>query len=171
MNQLTAIRAFAKPGFCPVKRTRVFADRYYLVTFQNVEIDLCCDYVGLAEGEYTELLTGTKTREARDARLNHCNRIQEWEGSVFAVLTSQYGQWDTSRRPTYVISEQDAQVLVDRAHAVHNKWIADCEKQLASHEAKYATKPEEWLAGAIRDCKRVIETQRDTFRFEILQVR
>ncbi len=39
MNSLTAIRSFAKPGFCPVKRTRIFADRWYKVTFQNVETD------------------------------------------------------------------------------------------------------------------------------------
>lgn len=171
MNTLTAIRTFAKPGFCPVKRTRIFADRYYLVTFQNVETDPRCDYVGLGDGEYTVLLPGSKAREGRDARLNHCNRIQEWTGKVYAVLTSQYGHWDTSRKPVYATSEENARAIVDANRILHDKWIRDCEKQLASYQAKYAAKPETWLESAIRNCERVIDTQRDTFKFETLRVR
>jgi hypothetical protein len=49
MDTLTAVRTFAKPGFCPVKRTRLFNDRWYKVTFQNVEHGQG-DYIGLAAG-------------------------------------------------------------------------------------------------------------------------
>jgi hypothetical protein len=31
MNTVTAIRTFGKPGFCPVRRTRIFNDRWYKI--------------------------------------------------------------------------------------------------------------------------------------------
>lgn len=170
MNQLNAIRTFAKPGFCPAKQTRIFADRYYIVRMQNTERDMGDGYY-LADGEYIEVLPGSAARERRDARLNHCNAVEEWTGEVFAVLTSSYGHWDTSRKPLYTVSETDAKIMVDRARATHDKWLAECEKALAQHEEKYLQKPESWRQGAIENCKRVIAENRDSFRFETLKVR
>jgi len=116
-------------------------------------------------------LPGNAARERRDARLNHCNAIAEYSGPVFAVLTSSYGHWDTSRKPVYACSQANADAIVEASRILHAKWIADCEKQLASYQAKYDAKPEDWLAGGIRDCKRVIAENQGTFRFETLPVR
>jgi len=171
MNTLTAIRTFAKPGFSPAKRTRIEDSKYYLVRMQNVETDPRCDYVGLAEGEYRELLPGAAARARRDAKLNHCNAVVEWTGPVFAVLTSSYGHWDTSRSPKYAGSLAEANAYVADARAAHQKWLADCESELTFLETKYAADPTEWRAGSVRDCKRVIAENQDTFKFEILEVR
>jgi hypothetical protein len=137
---------------------------------QNTERDMGDGYY-LADGEYTELLPGSAARERREARLNHCNAIAEYSGPVFAVLTSSYGHWDTSRKPSYFPTEADALEFVRTERAKHEKWLQECEKQLAIYQAKYDAKPEEWLAGGIRDCKRVMAENQNTFRFETLPVR
>src|SRR5260370_29215191 len=136
MNRLDAIRNFAQPSYCSAKRVRIHKDRYYLVKMQNVETDPRVDYVGLGVGEYLELLPGNAARERRDARLNHCNAIAEYSGPVFAVLTSSYGHWDTSRKPRYFPTEADALEFVRTERAKHEKWLQDCEKQLASYQAQ-----------------------------------
>jgi hypothetical protein len=171
MNALTAVRTFAKPGYSPAKQTRIFADRYYLVSMQNTERDMGDGYY-LAEGEYRELLPGDAARARRDARLNHCNRVTEWDGEVWAVLTSTYGHWDTSRKPKYAGSQAEANAYVAEARAVHEKWLVDCEKELVKYQAKYDASPtESWLAKRVHDCSRVITENQDTFKFEVLQVR
>lgn len=170
MDKLTAIRTFAAPGFTPAKRVRIHKDRYYLVKMQNVETEPRADYVGLAEGEYLELLPGDAARDRRDARLNHCNAIAEYDGPVFAVLTSQYGHWN-NRKPHYSTSTADAEAHIAAKRAEHDNWIAGCEKELARYEIAQGARPEDWRAGAIEDCKRVIAEWRDKFRSETLEVR
>jgi len=170
MDTLTAVRTFAKPGYSPAKRTRIENSKYYVVRMQNTERDMGDGYY-LAEGEYRELLPGSAARERRDAKLNHCNAVIEWNGPVFAVLTSSYGHWDTSRKPKYAGSQAEANAYVAEARGQHTKWLAGCERELVGYEAKYAADPTEWRAGSVRDCKRVIAENQDTFRFEILQVR
>ena len=169
MNTLTALRTFGKSSLTPAKGTRILDSKYYLVTMQNTERDMGGIY--LADGEYRELLTGHAARQRRDARLNHCNHITEWTGPVFAVLTSRYGFLDTSRKPNYVGSQVEADAFVADARNEHSQWLVKCSEALAMYQAKYAAKPEEWLAGAIRNCERVIRENQNTFCFEILQVR
>lgn len=85
MDKLNAYRTFRKSSYTPVDK-RIYKDRWYLCTFQNIERDGLTDYIGLGEGEYQELLPGDKAREARDARLNHLNAIREWNGQVWKVI-------------------------------------------------------------------------------------
>jgi hypothetical protein len=85
MNQLTAIRSFAKPGFCPVKSTRIQSNKWYLVEMQDIESDSMTDYIGLANTSTIYLYPGNITRQKRDSRLNHCNRIVEYTGNVYSV--------------------------------------------------------------------------------------
>ena len=119
MNALTAVRSFARPGYCPVKHVRIFDNRYYVVRMQNVETDPRCDYVGLAEGEYTELMPGNKARERRDSRLNHCNGIAEWTGPVYCVTVYQFNrprQW-----PEYAGNHTEVEAIVQRNNAEADK--------------------------------------------------
>jgi len=171
MNRLDAIRTFAQPGYCPAKQLRIHKDRYYLVKMQNVETDPRVDYVGLGVGEYLELLPGSAARERRDARLNHCNAIAEYDGPVFAVLTTQYGNWNPERKPHYSPSKEDVEAYIKAQRDAHDKWLDDCEKELAQYEAAYAKKPEQWRAGAIENIKLTITNNRNSFRSEILEVR
>jgi len=85
MNQLTAIRTFANSGYCPVKHTRIYANRWYLVELQDIERDYRTDYIGLAETSTVYLFDGVKAKRERDSRLNHCNKIVEYTGNVYAV--------------------------------------------------------------------------------------
>jgi len=171
VNKLDAIRNFAQPSFCPAKHVRIHKDRYYLVRMQNVETDPRVDYVGLGEGEYLELLPGDAARERRDARLNHCNAIAEYDGPVFAVMTTQYGVWNPERKPHYATSKADADTYIKAQRDAHDKWIDDCEKEQALYEAAYAKKPEQWRAVAIESCKVTIANYRNAFRSETLEVR
>jgi hypothetical protein len=136
MDTLTAVRTFAKPGYTPTRHVRIFADRWYLVTMQNVERGQG-DYMGLGEGEYTELLPGAKARERREARLNHCNAIAEYSGPVFELLANQYG--GELRHVGYFPSIADLITKLDNCKADHDEWIADCraeaQRHLASAEA------------------------------------
>jgi hypothetical protein len=138
---------------------------------QNVETDPRVDYVGLGRGEYVELLPGSAARERRDARLNHCNAIAEYDGPVFAVMTSQYGHWNSDRKPHYSPSKADADAYIKAQRDAHNKWIEDCEKEQARYDAAQVSEPEAWRAGAIEDCKRTIANNRNSFRSEMLEVR
>lgn len=170
MNSLTAIRSFAKPGFCPVKRTRIFADRWYKVTFQNVETDPRSDYVGLADGEYTQLLPGNKAREARDARLNHCNAITEWNGPVFEVFTTTCGNMKSD--PVFVSCQESADLTVELARREHAQWVSDCAKERDLYAAKLAANPSEtWRAGSIEACDQIIANGMSTFAFTVKQVK
>lgn len=167
MNQLTAIRTFAKPSYCPVRRTRIHNDRWYRVTFQNVETDPRCDYVGLGEGEYTQLLPGYKARQARDARLNHCNRIVEHTGSVYALYVTSYGSWRTDA--TYHADVNSLHAAVETARASHVKWLADVERERNQHVECLKLKPEDtWRVGSIADCNRcMLERGLDTFAYHV----
>lgn len=171
MNTLTAIRTFAKPSFTPVKHTRIFAERWYKVTFQNVETDPRCDYVGLAKGEYTELLPGNKAREARVARLNHCNNIQEWHGEVWEVVTSCYGHL-SGTRPVFRSSQESAKLTVDVARQDHAKWVSDVAKEQEHYRAQLVQHPDQtWRQGSIDDCQRILDAGMSTFQFTIRQIR
>ena len=90
MDTLTAVRSFGRPGYSPAKRTRIYANRLYLVTMQNTETDQGDGHY-LVEGEYVELVTGDEARRRRDAQLNHCNAVQEYHGPAYAVYHRPYG--------------------------------------------------------------------------------
>jgi hypothetical protein len=170
MNKLSAIRTFANPGFTPTKRTRVRNDRWFIVRSQNIERDPRCDYVGLGEGEYTQLLPGSETRKLRDARLNNCNAITEYDGPVFEVRTSSYGSEDVTHKG-YFATGAEAQAAAEVERAKHDKWIADVKSELANHIRSNEAKPEQWREGAIRDCRRCLEERADKFHFEVKAVR
>jgi hypothetical protein len=85
MNKLTAIRCFANSGYCPVKSTRIYANKWYLVELQDIERDYRTDYMGLAETSTVYLFDGLKAKKERDSRLNHCNKIIEYTGNVYMV--------------------------------------------------------------------------------------
>jgi len=119
------------------------------VTFQNVETAPRTDYVGLGEGEYIQLLPGAKAREARDARLNHCNKIEQWDGPVFALCTTSYGTWNGSREPKYLGDSESILIATKDAWIEHAVWLDGVREELAEKEAKYAAKPESWIEGAI----------------------
>jgi len=91
MTRLDAVRSFAAPGYCPVRKVRVLDSKWYLVTLQNVERDQG-DGMYLGAGEYTLLLPGAKAREYKVARLNHCNGIQEWQGPVYELQPKRWGR-------------------------------------------------------------------------------
>jgi len=179
MDKLTAIRCFAAPGFTPAKRVRIRNDRWYLVRFQNVETNPLADYVGLADGEYVRLLPGIAARQAREARLNHCNAIQEYAGPVFETLTSQYGHEITSRG--FFPTEADAQAEVTRQKTAHDKWIADCLKQSEKYLAnadkvRRGEYPKSIMSAdhyesSARDCVRVATENAETFKSEIRVIR
>ena len=134
MDRLTAVRTFAVPGFCPAKRVRIYDDRWYSVRFQNVETDPRCDYVGLAEGEYTELLPGDLARRERDRRLNHCNAISEWTGNVYRLDTGQYGH--ANNRPTWYGYREDADAAVAAFLKKRDDWISACRKEAGRYFAE-----------------------------------
>src|SRR5258708_27774035 len=104
---------------------------------QNIETEPRADYVGLAEGEYVELLPGDAARERRDARLNHCNAIAEYDGPVFAVMTTQYGNWDTGRKPHYSPSKADADAYIKAQRDAHDTWLEEGEKKQTRYEAAH----------------------------------
>ena len=126
MDALTAVRSFGNPGYTPV-RSRVYATRWYHCTFQNVERDPRCDYVGLAEGEYTKLLSGAAARRARDSRLNHLNAMVEYKGPVWSVAIDQ--------RTTYYSTKAEADttasvIRVERAGMLQ-KALAAIDQQVS----------------------------------------
>ena len=169
MNTLTAVRTFAKPGYCPVKRTRIFADRWYKVTFQNVEHGQG-DYIGLGEGEYVQLLPGNKAREARDAHLNHCNAIQEYTGDVWEVYTTHYGHM--RQHPVYVSCRESADLTVELARLEHSKWLQDVATSREKYAAGLLAKPNEtWRNGSIADCDRILAIGMTTFDSTIKQIK
>lgn len=104
MDKMTALRSFGRPSYTPAKHARIMANRWYMVTFQNTESDPLTDYHGLADGEHVLLLPGKEARAARDARLNHCNGITEYDGHVFAASYVPVGS--TERRPCGWYSER-----------------------------------------------------------------
>ncbi len=130
MNKLTALRTFANPSLTPTKGTKIFNDRWYQVTMQNTEHDIGDGYY-LAEGEYVELLPGKAARERREARLNHCNSIVEYNGPVFELLTSQYGH--ELRGVGFYPSAEATMVKLDAEKAAHDKWVTDCIEEGLRH--------------------------------------
>lgn len=134
MDTLTAIRNFAKPGFSPAKRTRIRNDRYYLVTFQNVETDPRCDYVGLGEGEYVSLLAGREARQAREAHLNHCNRIQEYDGPVYRLTLHEYGH--ANGQAVLYASESEVENALAKFRTDEITWREAVRREGESHDTK-----------------------------------
>ena len=121
MDRLTAVRTFSKPGYTPARRVKVFAARWYRATMQNVEHDGLTDYIGLAPGEYTQIVPGTEARQRRNAHLNHLNRLVEYSGPVYRVTQYRYGR--ASYLPTYVASESEADPMrvALRAEELHEQ--------------------------------------------------
>jgi hypothetical protein len=134
VNKLSAIRNFSNPGYCPVKSTRLYNDKWYLVEMQDVERNPMTDYVGLADTSTVYLWPGNKTRQERDSRLNHCNKIVEYTGNVFA-LTS-----DKMRIIEYYPSMQSANQSkqtheIDIANSL-NKALQSIDSQSAWHDSE-----------------------------------
>ena len=143
MNKLSAIRTFQNPGFSPVRgkgrgKLRIFDNRFYMVTFQNMEVDTGRDYIGLADGEYTELLPGRQAREAREAHLNHCNAIVEYTGPVYSVILAPHGYPQTY---VYAGSEAAADNLIYKMWAEETAWLASCQRELSKGQAQIADEP------------------------------
>lgn len=177
MNKLTAIRSFGDASYSPARQVKLFNDRWYLVRMQNVERGQG-DYVGLGEGEYVELIPGSVARQRRDAKLNHCNSIAEYDGPVFEGFATQYSQM---RSIGYFISQKAAFEAITRKKEDHERWIADCAKEGERHReaaaniragkaVKGISSPELHDRGA-EDCDRVIREHRDGFRCDIKGVR
>jgi hypothetical protein len=144
MDRLTTIRSFGKPGCTPARHTRIYANRWYLVTFQNTGRDQGDGYY-LAEGEYTSLLPGDRAREARDAKLNHCNNITEYKGLVFEVSIKRWAQtlvsWATTADYTGIAAQLAAewanhQARLKREMAHYEQAAAET---LADARVKYPT--------------------------------
>jgi len=133
VNTLTAIRTFGKPSYTPAKRVRIYKDRWYLTTMQNTEHDQGDGYY-LADGEYTELVPGAEAKDRRDSRLNHCNRIAEYVGPVWAVDYRYYPSM------TYHTTEAEAERIVAERLAELRKLQAEAkaalEKELAKSDAE-----------------------------------
>lgn len=129
MDRITAYRNFGNAGYTPTRRVKVYSDHWYLCTFQNTESNPLTDYHGLADGEYTELLPGTKAREAKFAHLNHLNKIAEYTGQVWAVI---------DRFTQYTTSETAASKLAAKINAGidadHVKTLAWYDKELAKSD-------------------------------------
>ena len=130
MNKLTAMRTFGKPGFTPVRSFRIYANKWYLCTFQNVERDPRCDYVGLGEGEYTEVLPGKLARRARDASLNHLNGITLWQGEVWSVTHTQHNN------TSYHTSQATATIKALEINAKNTADWADCQRDIDNQLAQ-----------------------------------
>lgn len=129
-------RQFGNPGYTPAKRTRIENKKWYLVTLQNVETNPLCDYVGLADGQYTELLPGHKAREKREARLNHCNAIQEYKGPVYQLQAIQHGR--ASYYPEWATSEAAAAKAAAKLEAEYQEFREELQKELTKAEAEQA---------------------------------
>lgn len=100
-------RTFGDAGYSPAKgKVRIYNNRWYMVTMQNVEHDGLTDYIGLAAGTYRELVPGKEARERRDAHLNHCNAVQEYRGPVYGLHRNERGR---RREPVYYPSEEAAE--------------------------------------------------------------
>lgn len=137
MNYLTAYRSFGNPGFSPAKGIRIYKDRWYLVTMQNTSRDQGDGYY-LEEGEYVELVPGDEARQRRDARLNHCNSIQEYNGPVYCVYVPGKNHWPYIKR--YATSEQEANMIAQemREHMEYerDKAIQYLEKKASMSDAE-----------------------------------
>ena len=139
MNRLTAYRTFGMASYTPAKGVRLMDSKWYVVRFQNVERDPRTDYIGLAEGEYTELLRGSAARRARDAHLNHCNGIAEHKGPVYQLAVWELGNGPRPAKmygiPQYYNSEGEARTGATRFEREGVGYIAKCLEQAAKYEA------------------------------------
>jgi hypothetical protein len=174
MDKLTAIRSFAAPGYTPAKRTRIFADRWYIVTMQNIERGPG-DYLGLGTGEYAELLPGNKARERRDAHLNHCNRITEYTGPVYELLANEYGHNPIKSKGYYSTTDEVLRAA-DKFKAKHVQWVSDCLKEATLHDnmangtSKSILTAEQNREIAER-CREVAAKNMDSFRCDVKRLR
>ena len=153
MDTLTAVRSFARPGYSPTQgRVRIFNSRYYRVTFQNVERDPRADYVGLAEGEYTELLPGKQARAARDNRLNHCNAIALHTGDVYRLTFADNWYFWKPQDALFFASTEDAEAHVQALKAEHaaqfTRWQKQLERKASTTAAEERARAEQSGIGA-----------------------
>jgi hypothetical protein len=125
MDRMTAIRSFGNAGYTPARKVRVENKKWYLVTLQNIERDQG-DYMGLGEGEYQVLVPGAKAREYRQAHLNHCNRIEEYNGEVFGVTWSMYNVGQ--EQVTYCANTEAVKKEVERINNLKKDHIEKCIK-------------------------------------------
>jgi hypothetical protein len=99
---------------------------------QNVERDV--DYIGLADGEYEELLPGSKARERRDATLNHCNSIREYVGPVWEVQVHKYRSEIGEK--FWARSEEDVQAIVIKARTEQQQHMARWRREIELLQAE-----------------------------------
>lgn len=134
-----SIHRWFNPGATPTRGTRVYRDRWYLVTMQNVGRDQG-DGLWLAEGEYTDLVPGSEARNRRDSRLNHCNRIAEYRGPVYQVVIGRYWHMEQGHGFCMTLYSTGPTHTADliRKHRTdpqrHNR--AEWARQLATDEAR-----------------------------------
>ena len=175
MNRTTLLRTFASPAYRPrAARVRIYSDRWYIVTMQNVERGM--DYLGLGEGEYTELVPGADARDRRDARLNHCNRVTEHLGPVYRAAFNPYAT--NTERVTYHATEAAARAWAEgNATAGRDKWLADLarERDRALILAESAISPTfntTFYRDKAADCARVLaEAQATPWPWSVTQIR
>jgi len=144
MDRMTAYRNFGNAGYTPARKVKIYSDRWYLCTFQNVERNSLCDYIGLGEGEYTELLPGAKAREAKFAHLNHLNKVAEYTGQVWAV-TDRLTQYTTSEVAASKLAAQiNAEIDADHVKALawYDKELAKSDEELFAFYGKCKDWPE-----------------------------
>jgi len=164
VDRLTAYRTFGNPGYSPVRgKVRIYSNRWYFCTFQNVEHNPLIDYIGLAQGEYTELLPGEQARGERDSRLNHLNSMREHRGEVWQVTHPTHSgrkSWhptqDGARRAVAAQLAEDARKLAE-ARASLAKQIARTDEELAGYALcnppMSPVEFREWQAGMLPSCE------------------
>lgn len=176
MDHTTLIRNFGSSAYRPrAARVRIFSDRWYTVTMQNVERGPG-DFLGLGEGEYTELVPGADARGRRDARLNHCNRVAEHTGPVYRAAFRPYAT--NPERVTYHATEQAARAWAEGgAENGRARWITDLttERDRALARAETADGPAfnaAFYRNKAADCARVLaEAQATPWPWSIKQIR
>ena len=132
MNRTAAIR-LAVPGYSPAKGTRIYADRWYRVTLQDMDEDARCDYIGLKDTATAYIMRGDKAREERDSHLNRCNKIEEYAGPVYAVTWREYGM---TEQTVYTDAMEDARRVAADVEKKRRDHIAACEKEAARNRER-----------------------------------
>lgn len=141
MDYLTAYRTFGNSKYSPAKgKMRIHKDKWYHVTFQNTSRDQGDGYY-LEEGEYVELLPGDEARRARDAHLNHCNAIAEYNGAVYAVyMSGSEWRWPFVRRYAATLSEAETM-----AESMNSQMRDECHKSLVAIDSELSMTDEQLL--------------------------
>ncbi len=135
MNKTTAIR-LVKPGYSPAKGMQIYDSRWYRVTLQDVEVDALTDYHGLKDSETTYIMPGEDARQCRDRALNHCNRIEEHTGPVWAISWREGGRIPSE---SYTYSEEKAQTIAQSIAMAKDQRVTACREAAGKYRKLAAT--------------------------------